>query len=44
MGRLAKYLFFLAVICAVCVAAYAALFDLPAPQVEMVQPVEVDLG
>lgn len=44
MGRILKYLFFLLVICAVGVAGYALVFDLPAPQLEVVKPVEIDLG
>ena len=44
MGTILKYLFFLLVICAVGVAGYALVFDLPAPQSEIVKPVEIDLG
>ena len=44
MARILKYLFFLLVICAVGVAGYALVFDLPAPQSEVVKPVEIDLG
>ena len=42
MGRLLKYLFFLVVIALIIVAAYALLFDLPAPEREIVTPVELE--
>lgn len=44
MGRLLRYLFYLIVLCALVVAGYALVFDLPAPITEVVKPVAVDLG
>ena len=44
MGRLLKYLAILAILLTLVVAAYALLFDLPAPQRNMTTPVEINLG
>ena len=43
MGRLLKYLVYLLVICVIILAVYALVFDLPAPQTDVVVPVEVSL-
>lgn len=43
MGRLIKYLFYLAILLIVVIAAYALFFDLPAPQSEVVVPVDTNL-
>lgn len=44
MGTVFRYLFYLIVLCAIVVAAYALFFDLPAPQNEIVKPVETELS
>lgn len=40
MGRLIKYLLYLVVIGAICLAAYALVFELPAPQSEVIKQIE----
>jgi hypothetical protein len=44
MGRLIKYVIYLIVLCAIGIAGYALIFDLPAPQSEIVKPVETSLN
>ncbi|MHA3913529.1 hypothetical protein [Halovulum sp. GXIMD14793] len=41
MGRVLKYLFYLAVLAALAVVGYALVFDLPAPQEEVSIPIDV---
>lgn len=41
MGRLFKYLFYLAVLAAIAVGAFALFSDLPAPQSEVTVPVPI---
>ncbi len=40
MGRVLKYLLYLICLGAICLAAYALLFDLPAPQSGVVKQIE----
>jgi len=44
MGRLLKYLLILVVILIAIVAVYAFLFELPAPERDVVTPVEIEIG
>ena len=44
MGRLFRYVLYLVVLCALVVAGYALIGDLPAPPGEVVKPISVDLG
>ena len=44
MGKLLKYLIYLVILCVVALAGYALLFNLPAPQTEIVDPVEVPIN
>lgn len=39
MGRLIKYLFYLALLCAIIIAGYALFFELPPPTEEVEVPV-----
>lgn len=41
MGRLFKYLIYLALLAALTVIGYALLFDLPAPQAEISIQIEI---
>lgn len=41
MGRAFRYLAYLLVIAAIVVAGYALFFELPAPQSEVVKPVDL---
>lgn len=43
MFRLLKILFYLAIICGIGLVGYALFFDLPAPQIEVTQPIEPNL-
>ena len=44
LGRILKYLLYLVVLLVVVVAAYALVFDLPAPENDVVVPVEINLS
>lgn len=44
MGIALRYLFYLVVLCAIVVAAYALFFDLPAPQSQVIKPVETEIS
>lgn len=40
MGRLFKYLLYLVVLGVVCLSVYALVFELPAPQTEVIKQIE----